>query len=240
MKRSSVCILAVAASLALGTFAKPVLHVLKMSASGDDSSFANTQVVTTNSYGYAEVVDEEELKKSAPPKPAWLKETKSKQTFRITLSANAAGDTNKWFTLNIMTITKNKENRMGYGYAEPQSIRCMFLRSGAMDGSLRLIYVTPSFNSVRDKLGNVSHGWGINGVACELLDENGKVISTWTNSTYGPRFKAGLAAFIAHPPLSLKQRTIQGDSDGGFLKYKSEYILVEQNAKYAAPKPTPQ
>ena len=129
---------------------------------------------------------------------------------------------------------------MGYGYAEPQSIRCMFLRSGAMDGSLKLIYVTPSFNSVRDTQGNVSHGWGINGVACELLDENGKVISTWTNSTYGSRFKAGLEAFIAHPPLSLKQRTMQGDSDGGFLKYKSEYILVEQNAKYAAPKPTPQ
>ncbi len=240
MKRSSLCILAFAASLALGTFAKPVLHVLKMSSSGDDSAFAHTQVVTTNAYGYIEWVDEAELKKNAPPKPSWLKEIKSKQTFRITLSANAASDTNKWFTLNIMTITKNKENRMGYGYAEPQSIRCMFLRSGAMDGSLKLIYVTPSFNSVRDTQGNVSHGWGINGVACELLDENGKVISTWTNSTYGSRFKAGLAAFIAHPPLSLKQRTMQGDSDGGFLKYKSEYILVEQNAKYAAPKPTPQ
>ena len=240
MKRSSLCILAFAASLALGTFAKPVLHVLKMSSSGDDAAFANTQVITTNAYGYIEWVDEKELKKNAPPKPSWLKEIKSKQTFRITLSANAASDTNKWFTLNIMTITKNKENRMGYGYAEPQSIRCMFLRSGAMDGSLKLIYVTPSFNSVRDTQGNVSHGWGINGVACELLDENGKVISTWTNSTYGSRFKAGLAAFIAHPPLSLKQRTMQGDSDGGFLKYKSEYILVEQNAKYAAPKPTPQ
>jgi len=240
MKKTRLCILAVAASLALGAFAKPVLHVLKMSSSSEGSAFANTQVVTTNAYGYAEVVDEEELKKNAPSVPSWIKETKSKQTFRITLSANTAGDTNKWFTLNIMTITKNKENRMGYGYAEPQSIRCMFLRSGAMDGSLKLIYVTPSFNSVRDKLGNVSHGWGINGVACELLDENGKVISTWTNSTYGPRFKAGLAAFIAHPPLSLKQRTMQGDSDGGFLKYKSEYILVEQNAKYAAPKPTPQ
>ena len=240
MKRSRLCILAFAASLALGTFAKPVLHVLKISASGDDSAFAHTQVVTTNAYGYIEWVDEAELKKNAPPKPSWLKEIKSKQTFRITLSANAASDTNKWFTLNIMTITKNKENRMGYGYAEPQSIRCMFLRSGAMDGSLKLIYVTPSFNSVRDTQGNVSHGWGINGVACELLDEDGKVISTWTNSTYGSRFKAGLAAFIAHPPLSLKQRTMQGDSDGGFLKYKSEYILVEQNAKYAAPKPTPQ
>ena len=240
MKNVRLCVLVFAASLTLGTLAKPVLHVLKISSSGDDAAFANTQVITTNAYGYIEWVDEKELKKNAPPKPSWLKELKTKQTFRITLSANAAGDTNKWFTLNIMTITKNKENRMGYGYAEPQSIRCMFLRSGAMDGSLKLIYVTPSFNSVRDKLGNVSHGWGINGVACELLDENGKVISTWTNSTYGPRFKAGLAAFIAHPPLSLKQRTMQGDSDGGFLKYKSEYILVEQNAKYAAPKPTPQ
>ena len=240
MKNVRLCVLAFAASLTLGTLAKPVLHVLKISSSGDDAAFANTQVITTNAYGYIEWVDEKELKKNAPPKPSWLKELKTKQTFRITLSANTSDDTNKWFTLNVMTITKNKENRMGYGYAEPQSIRCMFLRSGAMDGSLKLIYVTPSFNSVRDTQGNVSHGWGINGVACELLDENGKVISTWTNSTYGPRFKAGLAAFIAHPPLSLKQRTMQGDSDGGFLKYKSAYILVEQNAKYAAPKPTPQ
>ena len=239
MKRSSLCILAFAASLALGTFAKPVLHVLKMSSSGDDSAFAHTQVVTTNAYGYIEWVDEAELKKNAPPKPSWLKELKTKQTFRITLSANTSDDTNKWFTLNVMTITKNKENRMGYGYAEPQSIRCMFLRSGAMDGSLKLIYVTPSFNSVRDKLGNVSTGWGINGVACELLDESGNVISTWTNSTYGPRFKTGIATFIANPPQTLKQRTMQGDSDGGFLKYKSDYIIVEQNEKYQAPKPSP-
>lgn len=239
MKRSRVCILAVAASLSLGAFAKPVLHVLKMSSSSERTSFADTQVVTTNAYGYAEVVDEEELKKNAPTVPSWIKETKSKQTFRITLSANTAGDTNKWFTLNIMTITKNKENRMGYGYAEPQSIRCKFLRSGAMDGSLKLIYVTPSFNSVRDKLGNVSTGWGINGIACELLDENGKVISTWSNSTYGQRFNSGLAAFIASPPLSLKQRTMQGDNDGGFLKYKSDYVLVEQNEKYQAPKLLP-
>ena len=239
MKRSRVCILAVAASLSLGTFAKPVLHVLKMSSSSERTSFADTQVVTTNAYGYAEVVDEEELKKNTPTVPGWIKETKSKQTFRITLSANTAGDTNKWFTLNIMMITKNKENRMGYGYAEPQSIRCKFLRSGAMDGSLKLIYVTPSFNSVRDKLGNVSTGWGINGIACELLDENGKVISTWSNSTYGQRFNSGLAAFIAHPPQTLKQRTMQGDSDGGFLKYKSDYVLVEQNEKYQAPKLPP-
>lgn len=239
MKRSRVCILAVAASLSLGTFAKPVLHVLKISSSGDDAAFANTQVITTNAYGYIEWVDEKELKKNAPPKPSWLKELKTKQTFRITLSANTSDDTNKWFTLNVMTITKNKENRKGYGYAEPQSIRCMFLRSGAMDGALKLVYVTPSFNSVRDKLGNVSTGWGINGVACELLDDTGKVISTWTNSTYGPRFKAGLAAFIANPPQTLKQRTMQGDSDGGFLKYKSDYIIVEQNEKYQAPKPSP-
>lgn len=237
MSKISLCILAFAAFLASGTFAKPVLHVMKMSSSGDDSAFANTQVVTTNSYGYIEELDVEELKKNAPPKPSWLKETKSKQTFKITLSANNAGDTNKWFTLNIMTITKNKANRMGYGYAEPQSVRCKFLRSGAMDGALKLIYVTPSFNSVRDKLGNVSTGWGINGVGCELLDEDGKVISTWSNSTYGQRFNSGLAAFIANPPRTLKHRTMIGDSDGGFLKYTSKYVIVEQNEKYQAPKP---
>jgi len=82
MNKSRLCIMVFAASLASGAFAKPVLHVMKMSASGDDSAFANTQVVTTNSYGYIEEVDVEELKKSAPPKPSWLKETKSKQTFK--------------------------------------------------------------------------------------------------------------------------------------------------------------
>ncbi len=239
MDKIRFCILVFAASLSIGTFAKPVLHVMKLSSSATSSGFPDTQVVViTNSYGYAEVVDEEEQKKNAPPTPSWLKEMKSKQTFRITLSANNAGDTNKWFTLNIMTITKNKENRMGYGYAEPQSIRCKFLRSGAMDGALKLIYVTPSFNSVRNTYGDVSFGWGINGIACELLDENGKVISTWSNSTYGQRFKAGLATFIANPPRTLKHRTMIGDSDGGFLKYTSKYVIVEQNEKYQAPKPS--
>ena len=147
MKNIRLCVLAFAASLALGTLAKPVLHVLKISSSGDDAAFANTQVITTNAYGYIEWVDEKELKKNAPPKPSWLKELKTKQTFRITLSANTSDDTNKWFTLNVMTITKNKENRKGYGYAEPQSIRCMFLRSGAMDGALKLVYVTPSYGT---------------------------------------------------------------------------------------------
>ena len=32
---------------------------------------------------------------------------------------------------------------------------------------------------------------------------------------------------------------MQGDSDGGFLKYKSDYIIVEQNEKYQAPKLPP-
>ena len=160
--------------------------------------------------------------------PSWLKEVKSKQTFRITISANSASDTNKWFTLNVMTITKNKDNRLGYGYSPTQSIKCLFTRSGAMDGSLKLIYVTPAFGSVRDSSGNViSTGWHINGIACELLDEQGKVISTWGNSTYSPRTRAGIAAFIANPPKTLKTKSMPGESNGGFLKYKSEYVVVQ-------------
>ena len=169
MKRScKACILTVVAFLATGTFAKPLLNVLKISSSAETTLLPNRPSVTTNSFGhvYTAVDSDEEL--TVENAPSWLKEVKSKQTFRITISANSAGDTNKWFTLNVMTITKNKDNRLGYGYSPTQSIKCLFTRSGAMDGSLKLIYVTPAFGSVRDSSGNViSTGWHINGIACE-------------------------------------------------------------------------
>ena len=231
MKRScKACILVVIAFLATGTFAKPVLNVLKISSSSETVLIPKTPSVTTNSYGYAVVGEEEEV--TAENAPSWLKEVKSKQTFRITISANSAGDTNKWFTLNVMTITKNKDNRLGYGYSPTQSIKCLFTRSGAMDGSLKLIYVTPAFGSVRDSSGSViSTGWYINGIACELLDEQGKVISTWGNSTYSPRTRGGIAAFLANPPKTLKTTSMPGESNGGFLKYKSEYVVVQMADK---------
>ena len=218
MKRScKACILTVVAFLATGTFAKPLLNVLKISSSAETTLLPNRPSVTTNSFGhvYTAVDSDEEL--TVENAPSWLKEVKSKQTFRITISANSAGDTNKWFTLNVMTITKNKDNRLGY-----------FTRSGAMDGSLKLIYVTPAFGSVRDSSGSViSTGWHINGIACELLDEQGKVLSTWGNSTYSPRTRAGIAAFLANPPKTLKTKSMPGESSGGFLKYKTEYVVVQ-------------
>ena len=101
-----------------------------------------------------------------------------------------------------------------------------------MDGSLKLIYVTPAFNSVRDSAGKIiSSGWHINGIACELLDEQGKVISTWGNSTYSPRTRGGIAAFLANPPKTLKTKSMPGESNGGFLKYKSEYVVVQMADK---------
>ena len=233
MKRScKACILTVVAFLATGTFAKPLLNVLKISSSAETTLLPKKPSVTTNSFGnvYTTVDSDEEL--TVENAPSWLKEVKSKQTFRITISANSAGDTNKWFTLNVMTITKNKDNRLGYGYSPTQSIKCLFTRSGAMDGSLKLIYVTPAFGSVRDSLGNViSTGWHINGIACELLDEQGKVISTWGNSTYSPRTRAGIAAFLANPPKTLKTKSMPGESNGGFLKYKTEYVVVQMANK---------
>ena len=230
MKICKICVLAILAFLSTGTFAKPVLNVLKISSSTETVLLPKTPSVTTNSYGYAVVGEEEEL--TVENAPSWLKDVKSKQTFRITISANSSSDTNKWFTLNVMTITKNKNTRLGYGYSPTQSIKCLFTRSGAMDGSLKLIYVTPAFSSVRDSSGNViSTGWHINGIACELLDEKGKVISTWGNSTYSQRTQSGISAFLANPPKTLKSRSMPGDSDGGFLKFKSEYIIVMMNDK---------
>ena len=233
MKRScKTCILAVIAFLATGTFAKPLLNVLKISSSTETSILPKGPSVTTNSFGhvYTEVGSDEEL--TVENAPSWLKDVKSKQTFRITISANSAGDTNKWFTLNVMTITKNKDNRLGYGHSPTQSIKCLFTRSGAMDGSLKLIYVTPAFNSVRDSAGKIiSTGWHINGIACELLDEKGKVISTWGNSTYSQRTRGGITAFLANPPRTLKTKSMPGESNGGFLKYKSEYVVVQMADK---------
>ena len=120
MKRScKACILTVVAFLATGTFAKPLLNVLKISSSAETTLLPKKPSVTTNSFGnvYTTVDSDEEL--TVENAPSWLKEVKSKQTFRITISANSASDTNKWFTLNVMTITKNKDNRLGYGYSRP-------------------------------------------------------------------------------------------------------------------------
>ncbi len=232
MKNCKACLLAVVAFLAAGTFAKPVLNVLKISSSGETALIQKGPTVTTNSFGYVYSVVGSDEELTVENAPSWLKEVKSKQTFRITISANSAGDTNKWFTLNVMTITKNKDNRLGYGYSPTQSIKCLFTRSGAMDGSLKLIYVTPAFNSVRDSAGKIiSSGWHINGIACELLDEQGKVISTWGNSTYSPRTRGGIAAFLANPPRTLKTKSMPGESNGGFLKYKSEYVVVQMADK---------
>ena len=155
MKSCKACLLAAVAFLATGTFAKPLLNVLKISSSAETTLLPKGPSVTTNSFGhvYTAIDSDEEL--TVENAPSWLKEVKSKQTFRITISANSASDTNKWFTLNVMTITKNKDNRLGYGYSPTQSIKCLFTRSGAMDGSLKLIYVTPAFGSVRDSSGNV-------------------------------------------------------------------------------------
>ena len=232
MKYCNICILAALAFLATSAFAKPVLNVLKISSSSETVLLPSRPSVTTNSYGhvYTVVGSDEEL--TVENAPSWLKEVKSKQTFRITISANTAGDTNKWFTLNVLTITKNKDNRLGYGYSPTQSIKCLFTRSGAMDGSLKLIYVTPAFGSVRDSSGNIiSTGWHINGIACELLDEKGKVISTWGNSTYSQRTRDGITAFLANPPKTLKTKSMPGESNGGFLKYKSEYVVVQMADK---------
>ncbi len=187
MKSCKACLLAAVAFLTTGTFAKPLLNVLKISSSAETTLLPKGPSVTTNSFGhvYTAVDSDEEL--TLENAPSWLKEVKSKQTFRITISANSAGDTNKWFTLNVMTITKS---------------------------------------------GNViSTGWHINGIACELLDEQGKVISTWGNSTYSPRTRAGIAAFIANPPKTLKTKSMPGESNGGFLKYKSEYVVVQMAEK---------
>ena len=41
----------------------------------------------------------------------------------------------------------------------------------------------------------------------------------------------GISAFLANPPKTLKSRSMPGDSDGGFLKFKSEYIVVAMNDK---------
>lgn len=232
MKLRPASLLVLFAFLATGTFAKPVLNVLKVSSSGETSVLPKEQGGLTNSCGEVYTVVGEEEPGAAAKVPGWLKEVKSKQTYRITISANAAGDTNKWFTLNVMTITKNRDNRLGYGHSPTQSIKCRFTRSGAMDGALKLIYVTPAFNSVRDSAGNIiSTGWNINGIACELLDEKGAVISTWGNSTYSPRTRGGIAAFLANPPRTLKTKSMPGESDGGFLKFKSEYVVVEMNGK---------
>ena len=111
MKNCKAYILAVLAFLSTGTFAKPVLNVLKISSGTETVLLPKTPSVTTNSYGYAVVGEEEEL--TVENAPSWLKDVKSKQTFRITISANSSSDTNKWFTLNVMTITKNKNNRLG-------------------------------------------------------------------------------------------------------------------------------
>ena len=225
-------LLTVMAFLATGTFAKPLLNVLKISSSAEASLLPKGPSVTTNSFGYVYSVVGSDEEMTVGNAPSWLKEVKSKQTFRITISANTAGDTNKWFTLNVMTITKNKDNRLGYGYSPTQSIKCLFTRSGAMDGSLKLIYVTPALNSIRDSSGKIiSTGWHINGIACELLDDKGKVISTWGNSTYSPRTRGGIAAFLADPPKTLKTKSMPGESNGGFLKFKSEYVIVEMNNK---------
>ena len=230
MKYCNFFILAALAFMVTGAFAKPLLNVLKISSSSETVLLPRSPSVTTNSYGYAVVGEEEDV--TVENAPSWLKDVKSKQTFRITISANAAGDTNKWFTLNVMTITKNKDNRLGYGHSPTQSIKCLFTRSGAMDGSLKLIYVTPAFGSVRDSSGSViSTGWYINGIACELLDEKGRVISTWGNSTYSPRTRGGIAAFLANPPKTLKTKSMPGESNGGFLKYKSEYVVVQMADK---------
>ena len=225
-------LLTVMAFLATGTFAKPLLNVLKISSSAETSILPKGPSVTTNSFGYAYSVVGSDEELTVENAPSWLKEVKSKQTFRITISANASSDTNKWFTLNVMTITKNKDNRLGYGYSPTQSIKCLFTRSGAMDGSLKLIYVTPAFGSVRDSSGRVlSTGWHINGIACELLDDKGKVISTWGNSTYSPRTRGGITAFLADPPKTLKTKSMPGESNGGFLKFKSEYVVVQMADK---------
>ena len=113
MKNYRVYVLAVLAFLATGTFAKPVLNVLKISSSSETVLIPKTPSVTTNSYGYAVVGEEEEV--TAENAPSWLKEVKSKQTFRITISANSSSDTNKWFTLNVLTITKNKNTAQWTG-----------------------------------------------------------------------------------------------------------------------------
>ena len=232
MKNCKACLLAVLALWATGTFAKPVLNVLKISSSGETALIQKGPSVTTNSFGYVYSVVGSDEELTVENAPSWLKEVKSKQTFRITISANSADDTNKWFTLNVMTITKNKDHRFGYGYSPTQSIKCLFTRSGAMDGSLKLIYVTPAFNSIRDSTGKIiSTGWHINGIACELLDDKGKVISTWGNSTFSPRTRGGIAAFLADPPKTLKSKSMPGESNGGFLKFKSEYVVVQLGDK---------
>ena len=232
MKYCNFFILAALAFIASRAFAKPLLNVMKISSSSETVLLPRSPSVTTNSFGYVYTTIDSDEEVTVENAPSWLKDVKSKQTFRITISANSAGDTNKWFTLNVLTITKNKDNRLGYGYSPTQSIKCLFTRSGAMDGSLKLIYVTPAFGSVRDSSGNViSTGWHINGIACELLDEKGKVISTWGNSTYSQRTRSGITAFLANPPRTLKTKSMPGESNGGFLKYKSEYVVVQMADK---------
>ena len=90
MKRScKACILTVVAFLATGTFAKPLLNVLKISSSAETSLLPKKPSVTTTSFGnvYTAVDSDEEL--TVENAPSWLKEVKSKQTFRITISANS-------------------------------------------------------------------------------------------------------------------------------------------------------
>lgn len=205
--------------------ALPTMNVKKLKSTAKYTGLARGSITTSEFIGgicVGQSVDDS----------GWLKEVMSAQVFEISISAKEV-DIGKKLTLNILTIVKSRRSRGGYGYSKQSSFNIVFSRTGAMDGSLKLVFITPQFAGERDKSGfgeDMSDGWVVNGIAVELVNaEDGKILRTWSNSSLANKFSGGFSKFFSNLPHSINSDAIYAEKEAGYVANVSKYITIEEN-----------
>lgn len=207
--------------------AKPSMHVRKLGSSSRFSDIAPNSMkaenVPTAYYVDGRIVEEKAQTSEGSPEARFRTAFKTSQAYQFSISVADEQDLEREWTLNVVTILKHKSNSGGYGYTKTASFKLKFHRTGANEGALRMIYLTPQrFGAPTDP----EPQWIINGIATELLDGNGKVMRSWSNASFGMKFAEGLASFFRNRPRTMHSAPIQSGSFG-LVALANENVAIE-------------
>lgn len=207
--------------------AKPSMHVRKLGSATKYAESAGASTVTgtvpATYYIDGKIVEEKSEETLAGTMTTFKASFKTSQAYQFSISIAEEKDLEQEWTLNVITILKHKSNSGGYAYTKTASFKLKFYHTGANEGSLRLVYMTPQyFGEPTDP----TRPWVINGIAAELLDSDGKVMRAWSNASFGMKFASGLAPFFKNLPRTMHATPIPSGVFG-LIALKNENVTIE-------------